>query len=172
MTQFYFGYKLQISVLSRHDMVFVPGLQINVLYIAVLLVYLVSRLLSRLPPNAELSPGDKSSQVKSALMLQQFKTQRKMLSYSWQLQCDNVNTYPHGFESMWDHRWVSLHQRYFSSTLFALISFRKCIVQFWLYSILTHWGRVTHICIGKLTSIGSDNGLSPERRQAIIWTNA
>ena len=37
---------------------------------------------------------------------------------------------------------------------------------------LTHWGRVTHICVGKLTSIGSDNGLSPGRRQAIIWTNA
>ena len=37
---------------------------------------------------------------------------------------------------------------------------------------LTHWGRVTHICVGKLTIIGSDNGLSPERRQAIIWTNA
>ena len=37
---------------------------------------------------------------------------------------------------------------------------------------LTHWGRVKHICVGKLTTIGSDNGLSPGRRQAIIWTNA
>ena len=37
---------------------------------------------------------------------------------------------------------------------------------------LTHGGRVTHICVSKLTIIGSDNGLSPERRQAIIWTNA
>ena len=37
---------------------------------------------------------------------------------------------------------------------------------------LTHWGRVTHICASKLTIIGSDNGLSPGRRQAIIWTNA
>ena len=36
----------------------------------------------------------------------------------------------------------------------------------------THWGRVTHICVNKLTIIGSDNGLSPGRRQAIIWTNA
>ena len=36
---------------------------------------------------------------------------------------------------------------------------------------LTHWGRVTHICVNKLTIIGSDNGLSPGRRQAIIWTN-
>ena len=38
--------------------------------------------------------------------------------------------------------------------------------------VLTHWGRVTHICVSKLTIIGPDNGLSPERRQANIWTNA
>ena len=38
-------------------------------------------------------------------------------------------------------------------------------------SYLTHWGRVTHICASKLTIIGSDNGLSPGRRQAIIWNN-
>ena len=38
--------------------------------------------------------------------------------------------------------------------------------------LLTHWGRVTHIWVNKLTIIGSDNGLSPDRRQAIIWTNA
>ena len=37
---------------------------------------------------------------------------------------------------------------------------------------LTHWGRVTHICVNKLTTIGSDNGLSPGWRQAIIWANA
>ena len=37
---------------------------------------------------------------------------------------------------------------------------------------LIHWGWVTHICVGKLTIIGSDNGLSPGRRQAIIGTNA
>ena len=36
---------------------------------------------------------------------------------------------------------------------------------------LTHWGRVTYICVCKLTIIGSDNGLSPGRRQAIIWAN-
>ena len=36
---------------------------------------------------------------------------------------------------------------------------------------LTHWGRVAHICISKLTIIGSDNGLLPGQRQAIIWTN-
>ena len=37
---------------------------------------------------------------------------------------------------------------------------------------LTHCGRVTHIRASKLTIISSDNGLSPGRRQAIIWTNA
>ena len=38
--------------------------------------------------------------------------------------------------------------------------------------MLTHWSGVTHICVGNLTIIGSDNGLSPGRSQAIIWTNA
>ena len=31
---------------------------------------------------------------------------------------------------------------------------------------------MTHICIGKLSIIGSDNGLSPGQRQAIIYPNA
>ena len=38
--------------------------------------------------------------------------------------------------------------------------------------LLNHWGRMTHICVSKLTIIASDNGLSPDRRQAIIWTSA
>ena len=37
---------------------------------------------------------------------------------------------------------------------------------------LTDWGRETHICVSKVTIIGSDNGLSPDRRQAITWSNA
>ena len=40
------------------------------------------------------------------------------------------------------------------------------------HTLLTHWGRVTHICVANPTVIGSDNGLSPSRRQAIIWSNA
>ena len=35
-------------------------------------------------------------------------------------------------------------------------------------TILTHSGRMTCICVGKPAIIGSDNGLSPGRRQAII----
>ena len=41
----------------------------------------------------------------------------------------------------------------------------------WLHQ-LTHRGWVTHICVSKLTTIGSDNGLLLGRRQAIISTNS
>ena len=37
--------------------------------------------------------------------------------------------------------------------------------------MLSQWGRVTHICVGNLTIIGSDNGLSPGRHQVITWTS-
>ena len=37
---------------------------------------------------------------------------------------------------------------------------------------ITHWDRVMHIWVSNLTIIGSDNGLSADRLQAIIWTNA
>ena len=37
---------------------------------------------------------------------------------------------------------------------------------------LTHCGQATQICISKIIIVGSDNGFSPSRRQAIIWTNA
>ena len=46
-------------------------------------------------------------------------------------------------------------------------SFKHYIIQF-----STHWGRVTHLCVSKLTIIGSNNDLSPGRRQAVIRTNA
>ena len=39
------------------------------------------------------------------------------------------------------------------------------------YQVLTHWGQVTHQYVGNLAIIGSDNGLSHGRHQAIIWTN-
>ena len=36
---------------------------------------------------------------------------------------------------------------------------------------LTHWGRATIYASVNLAIIGSDNGLVPVKRQAIIWTN-
>ena len=58
--------------------------------------------------------------------------------------------------SIWWRHHVDIHNHLEDSVMF----------------LLTHWGRVTHICVSKRTIIGSDNGLSPSRRQAIIWTNA
>ena len=49
--------------------------------------------------------------------------------------------------------------------------FKKIYTLFWC-SLFNSWGRVTPICVSELTSIGSDISLSPERRQATIWTNA
>ena len=40
-----------------------------------------------------------------------------------------------------------------------------------IYSRLTHWGQVTHMC-HKIIIFGSDNGLSPGHHEAIIWTCA
>ena len=42
----------------------------------------------------------------------------------------------------------------------------------WCFTELLTQGRVTQICVSSLAIIGSDNGLLPGRRQAIIWTNA
>ena len=59
-------------------------------------------------------------------------------------------------------------------TVYTLSCFDLHIIQAYaLYCwVLTHWGRVTHICVVKLNIISYDNGLSPGRRQAIIGTNA
>ena len=61
----------------------------------------------------------------------------------------------------------------------GISSEQKCFVRICTFCVnlsyifvLTHWGRVTHICVSKLIIIGSDNGFAPTRRQAIIWTNA
>ena len=57
--------------------------------------------------------------------------------------------------------------------LYVLRSYVKCVFSINVSEIwqLTHWGWVTHICVCNLTIIGLDNGLSPSRRQAIIWNN-
>ena len=62
-----------------------------------------------------------------------------------------------------------------TKTLFWLLLihlFRSGLQSVRIDLCLTHWDRVTHICVGKTTIISSDNGLAPCRRQAIIWTNA
>ena len=57
--------------------------------------------------------------------------------------------------------WLGIHTLFGAMTKYHNLGFD-----------LTRWGWVMHICVGKLTILGSDNGLSSGRRQAIIWTNA
>ena len=51
------------------------------------------------------------------------------------------------------------------------VKYTPIILQtFWV--LLNHWGRMTHIWVSELTIIGSNDGLSAGRRQAIILINA
>ena len=68
----------------------------------------------------------------------------------------------------WQRRLLVLHKQTENTWLS-----QNGLLPIWChFNHLTHWGRVTHICVNKILIIGSDNGLSPDRRQAIIWTNA
>ena len=59
----------------------------------------------------------------------------------------------------------------FSKTsLVSLYRFHCICMPYWIS--LTHWGRMMHIWISKLTTIGSDNGLLTRWRPAIISPNA
>ena len=65
-----------------------------------------------------------------------------------------------------------LHKRADAQIGVEHVCIRILNIAIWYAINLTHWGRVTHKCVSKQTIIGSDNSLSPGRRQAIIWTNA
>ena len=66
------------------------------------------------------------------------------------------------------YMWASWHWNIFNIVGLCTSGFRRSQDD----TCLTHWDRETHICVGKLSIIASDNGLSPGRRQANIWTNA
>ena len=78
---------------------------------------------------------------------------------------------PQKFRGYTDKTTGSLSQMLiFACTRF---DFRSAFARFNYSNVcLSHWDPVTHKCVCDLTTIGSDNGLPPDRRQAIIWTNA
>ena len=57
---------------------------------------------------------------------------------------------------------MNLKSALFIFTPFPIISMLNFTI-----TKLTHWGRMTLTCVSKVNVIGSDNGLSPVRRQAI-----
>ena len=73
------------------------------------------------------------------------------------------------------HSYVTIFRCYQRNMGNIPVYYQKHIEPFsncWFNSICNSLRRVTHICVSKLIIIVSDNGLSPGRRQAIVWTNA
>ena len=78
-----------------------------------------------------------------------------------------------------NHILVVAHNEFESSCTTSGVLFQD--PDYTIYSIdllilgrqwMAHWGPGAQICVGNLTIIGSENGLSRGRQQAIIWTNA
>ena len=62
-----------------------------------------------------------------------------------------------GFEISRSGTGIYMWRAYHRLNIFLKQSYRKTME----VNYLTHWGRVMHICVNKLTIIGSDNGLLP-----------
>ena len=79
--------------------------------------------------------------------------------YCWNEITNNGYALIHGIINTW---YVIL-----CSNMTGHWKFGDVIIVYWrIYASLdlnelTHWGRVTHICVSKLTIFGSDNGLAP-----------
>ena len=71
-----------------------------------------------------------------------------------------------GVTKCWDHfeTW-----RLWPVKSESFIVFKECTS---IWTVLTHRGRVMHICVSKISQHWFKNGLSPARLQAILWTNA
>ena len=79
------------------------------------------------------------------------------------------------YEVVW---WEKCFKYVYINWNIAISGCRRCVFQAFLHSwyflytlmywYLSHWGRVAHICVRKLTTIRSDYGLSPGRPQVII----
>ena len=79
----------------------------------------------------------------------------------------------------WDYLWVKaldpiqVHHEHMGKSCMLLLQNNHTHYPLLFHTHrFTHWARVMHICISKLTVIGSDNGLAPAPCRAIIWANA
>ena len=74
----------------------------------------------------------------------------------------------HSLQTSSEDIWIKTCKKIFGSKHANVIS-----PQIMCHNVffLTQWNWVIHICVNRLTIIGSDNGLSPGQHLAIIWTN-
>ena len=104
------------------------------------------------------------------------------IDYHWASAMQYAKWHQHSFQNIYINSrgifksisriYIYINSRGIFKTIFTMPGAKYFRWNMFTPSLLTHWGRVTHICVGKQTIIGSDNGLSPGRRQAITWTNA
>ena len=88
---------------------------------------------------------------------------------SWRQQIiaqTNVDLSPNGFVTFTLEEFKDKWSGTKASTCVRRLHFFHIITHVRWTNGLTHWGRMTHICISKLTIIGSDIGLTTGRRQA------
>ena len=55
--------------------------------------------------------------------------------------------------------WPIFYDCWLSVQILTYVTWYICV--YMMLHILTHWGQVRHICVGKLNISGSDNGLAP-----------
>ena len=83
--------------------------------------------------------------------------------------------YRYGLRHLQLQWWPSLQPRYGPRNCIInyVLHSNSCIMAFpWFDAVNSLRPGDAYICVNRLTNIGSHNGLSSGRRQAIIWTNA
>ena len=81
--------------------------------------------------------------------------------------CQSANSWYFSV-SVWVYSFslVTLYNSWYEFALGSQVApLPRCLVACWP----THWGRVTHICVGNLTIIGSDNGSAPSHYLNQCW---
>ena len=116
--------------------------------------------------------------LKSSVNCGHLQTRLKTVLYSYWIRAELDTDHLVGLYTMVKTPWlirmaINFHLS-FRIRLWTLVHVLIICYESYLrtLALLTHWGRVTHICVSNSTITGSDNGLSPGRHQAIIWTNA
>ena len=81
-------------------------------------------------------------------------------------QSSNCSQRPNRFRfTLWVNKLIPVNNLY----RIRFQSIKACILLLNLITDLTHWGRVTHICVSKLTIIGSNNCLPPSHYLNQCW---
>ena len=82
-----------------------------------------------------------------------------------------------GIRAKWNGHQIGKMNKWYLVKWHKTMTKVRTQIRFWMRKIwhdlifmgLTHWGRLTHLCVSELTIIGSDNGLSPSHYLKQCW---